>query len=270
MYCSTTDDGLPYDLLVDGCREPCHTEAICRELKTGDIVVDIGANIGYFALMEARIVGDIGRVYAVEPVSENVQMLKRNIELNGYSNIEVYQLAIGDKNGSSVINISKKCNLSSMKKAKGDVDSKLFVKEQAVQEMTLDDFLEDKPYPSLIRMDTEGYEYNIIKGMTKILDKKLPLVLAIEFHFGILSPDESIALLRSLKIAGFQVLAAACEVRKVGFSKHRFLYNWALYLQRHCNIHPFGNLNLTIDDIISNQDILDGKWGPLNVCFKRS
>ena len=84
MYLDPTDKGLSIDLLVDGIREPYITEVTKRELKQGQTVVDIGANIGYYALLEARQVGPTGRVYAIEPVPENFATLNKNVRLNQY------------------------------------------------------------------------------------------------------------------------------------------------------------------------------------------
>lgn len=115
MYLDLADEGLSRDLIVDGVREAYALETVKRELKEGQVVVDIGANIGYYALLEARIVGTSGKVYAIEPVPGNVEILKKNIELNGYSNVEVHQLAIGGEKGLARLYVRNRRNLSSMR-----------------------------------------------------------------------------------------------------------------------------------------------------------
>lgn len=100
MYLDINDEGLSHDLISDGVREFYATQKMKKEIKKGDVIVDIGANIGYYALLEARLVGKKGIVYAIEPVPRNIAILKKNIELNNYSNLEVYQLAYGGQKGS--------------------------------------------------------------------------------------------------------------------------------------------------------------------------
>lgn len=176
MYLDFQEKGISRDLLKNENREILSVETIQQELKPGDIVIDIGANIGYYALLEARLVGDEGRVYAIEPVAQNVELLKKNIELNNYKNVEVFQLAMGNENKTAPIYLSDKCNCSTF------IKPKTFVEEVPIKMVTLDKFLENKPYPTLIRMDVEGYEVEIVEGMKKILSLNKPLKLLIEVH----------------------------------------------------------------------------------------
>lgn len=270
MYLDVTDQGLSQDLIVDGVRESYFLETVKNEVKEDDIVVDIGANIGYYALLQARIAGERGKVYAIEPVPENIELLRRNIRLNEYSNVEVYQLAIGDKNGFATIYVPKERNRSSMRQPTSYIESGT-VEEINVEIITLDDFLKGKLYPDIIRMDVEGYEYQIIKGMKKILEKQLPLTLFMEFHFEALQREESIEILQTLKEAAFEIADVTFELGIRGFSHHRFLWRIASFLltkRRHAP--PAGHLDLSINEIISNAVILDGHWGPLGICFKRT
>ena len=81
MYLDETDLGLSWDLITDGIREAYLVEIVKKELKKGDIVIDIGANIGYYVLLESKIVGEKGKVYAIEPVPQNVDILRKNLFL---------------------------------------------------------------------------------------------------------------------------------------------------------------------------------------------
>ena len=85
MLLDLRDKGIHKDLFLYGCREPECTKIVQKELCEGMKVVDIGANIGYYALMEAQIVGDSGKIYAIEPEPRNFRMLERNIEMNSYT-----------------------------------------------------------------------------------------------------------------------------------------------------------------------------------------
>jgi FkbM family methyltransferase len=180
MYFDLRDKGISRDLLVCDIREPLAIEALRKEIKKGDIIIDIGANIGYYVLLESRLVGKKGKIYAIEPVPQNVEILKKNIKLNKYTNIEISQLAMGDKNEEGVIYVSGERNKSSMIFLGSSSND--FIETAKVKVMTLDEFLENKPYPNFIRMDVEGYEYEIIKGMEKTLGANKPLKLFMEIH----------------------------------------------------------------------------------------
>jgi tRNA G37 N-methylase Trm5 len=86
--------GYPPLQMVNGAWERDTVRLFERILRAGDVVVDIGAHVGYFTLIAARSVGPEGRVYAFEPDPENYALLVRNIELNGYQNIMPIQKAV--------------------------------------------------------------------------------------------------------------------------------------------------------------------------------
>ncbi|MCX7912750.1 MAG: FkbM family methyltransferase, partial [Dehalococcoidales bacterium] len=190
------DAGISKALFIYRKREHLCADFLMRGgiIREGDVVLDIGANIGYYALMEARLVGEKGVVYALEPVSKNFNILKRNVALNGVKNIELYQLAAGDESGDSYINVSRMGNLSSMFDRHPGGGS--FEGREPVHLVTVDEFLLGKRPPGFIRFDVEGYEYAIIRGMKKTLDLKPDLF--IEIHASLLEKariEEMITLL---------------------------------------------------------------------------
>ncbi len=189
------DLGISKDLFLYGKREVTTTDYLVNSglLAEGDAVLDIGANIGYYALMESRLVGEHGIVYALEPVRKNFETLGENLRLNNAKNIMTYNLAAGDKNGLSYINVSKKGNWSSMV---FKID-KLFDGREEVEMATIDAFLKGKSPPKLVRMDVEGYEYAIINGMDNTL--ALGPTLLIEIHAPIMSNQQMASMLGILK-----------------------------------------------------------------------
>jgi FkbM family methyltransferase len=265
MRLPLNDTGLPRDLIIDGAREHLATERMISEIKTGDVVVDIGANIGYYALLEAKIVGLNGIVYAIEPVLENVRLLENNIRLNHYNNIKVFQLAIGDKIKPTNIFIAEQCNLSSVNYVKG----KPVKRVDKVNMTTLEELLCDEPYPNMIRMDVEGFEKEIIDGMGEILETDLPLKMFIEVHFHLLGKEKAVAMLTKLKKYRFEIADVIIEKKGTHFKK---LMKAIYFFQRKLTGAPtaFGHLDLSIDQIIENQQILSGKWGGgLTILFER-
>lgn len=113
MQLRIDDEGISADLALDGIREPMSTKTVKEEVKKGYTVIEIGANIGYYALMESKLVESKGKVYAIEPLHRNFRNLKKNIELNSYKNIKPFELGIGDKKGTAKRLISQHSNLSS-------------------------------------------------------------------------------------------------------------------------------------------------------------
>ncbi|TRZ80986.1 FkbM family methyltransferase [bacterium] len=216
-----------------------------KEIKKGDIVIDIGANIGYYALMEANLVGSKGKIYAIEPVPQNFKLLEHNIALNNYTNIETFNLAIGAKNMINPIYLTPHCNCCSMIKDESKITEKIMVKT-----VILDKFLKDKPTPNFIRMDTEGYEFEIIQGMKKTLAVKKPLRIFIEIHPTIIK-NKVVELLDILEQHGFEVKRAAWEmdpllIREVGLVK--IIYNYFSSKINSPNLHP-GYFNTNIKEL---------------------
>jgi len=177
MILDLADRGICKDLFLYRSREPESTKIFIKELSEGMKVVDIGANIGYYALIESRIVGNQGKVYAIEPEPRNFQLFKNNVELNNYSDcVELFNIAIGDRTGKELFEISDMYNTHRIAK-----ESDLSDKCIEVPITTLDEFLKDKRV-DFVRMDVEGYEYFIVLGMEKTLKKNQPLKLFVEVH----------------------------------------------------------------------------------------
>lgn len=194
------DKGISRDLYIYGKRELATTNLLLSSniLKKGDVVLDIGANIGYYALLESKLVGEEGIVYALEPVKRNFELLKENIKLNNMKNIEIFKLAAGDENKKAVIHISKKSNWCSLVYREG---MEFFEKEE-VDIVKIDEFLKDKRKPTFIRMDLEGYEYATIEGMKQTLELD-NLKLLIEIHGHIMTNMQFLQMINTLESKGF-------------------------------------------------------------------
>ena len=167
------DRGINADLFINRIREPQATRYVQKIMKPGWTVIEIGANIGYYAMMEARLVR---WVYAIEPGPSNYQQLIANVHLNGYSNIDLHQLAIGDHNGEVGFEIAKACNWSRIAMSNETATVK-------VQIQTLDSFIKEHKiaHVDYLRMDVEGYEFAIIQGARKTIERDRPDMF-IEVH----------------------------------------------------------------------------------------
>ena len=196
------DKGISQDLYLRGIREGNSIEYLLTSgvLKPGDTALDVGANIGYYALLESKIVGPQGRVYALEPVEESYEKLIHNINLNKSDNIEHCKIALGNKNGVASIHVGEKRNWSSIE----GIGSAKFTGVESVDMLTGVDFLKDKKIPNFIRMDTEGYEYAIIEGLAEVLKRGSRVAVHIEVHPDIMTQEQTKSLMKNIRDCGFQ------------------------------------------------------------------
>ncbi len=176
MYLNLRDYGLSKQLFLNGIREPECTKIMKKELKKGMVIAEIGANIGYYALLEASIIGEKGKIYAIEPFPSNFNLLQKNIKLNSYDKIiEPYNIAISNYSGKEKLYVTTKHNLCNMLATEADE----FVE---VKTETLDNFIKNKQTPDLIRMDIEGFEYYVLEGMRKTMRQCNSCKIFIELH----------------------------------------------------------------------------------------
>ncbi len=141
--------------------------------QRGDIVLDIGAHIGAYALRYSRIVGPEGRVIAFEPEPSNRRMLDMNVRLNGAQNIEVRSEALGDFTGTGSLKMSLYSGSHSLARSPHQVG------EMRVSVTKLDDLR--LPRLDLLKIDAEGWEFNILKGGEKTIRACRP-EMEIEVH----------------------------------------------------------------------------------------
>ena len=197
MNLSLEDSGISQELAVYKTHEPISMKLLMSEIKPGMRVVDIGANIGYYALLEAKLVGNQGEVIAIEPVPSNVEMLKSNIAANGYNNMRIYEVAIGPENRPAKIYLSNKSNLSAMVLNKESTGNYL-----TVPMVTLDSLLANEKQIDYIQMDMEGYETEAINGMLEILKRWHPGIF-MEIHAPQAGGENAVILLKHLKSLGY-------------------------------------------------------------------
>jgi FkbM family methyltransferase len=129
-------------------------------LRQGDIVVDIGANVGNTALAASVSVGSNGRVYAMEAHPKTFQYLTGNVDLNKATNLTLYNVAIGDKNGHAILSdISCADQNAILANGPGIL----------VPIRRLDDILEPHEI-TLLKIDVEGFELFVLLGAQKLLE----------------------------------------------------------------------------------------------------
>lgn len=159
--------------------EPEETRLFLESIGPGDTVIDVGANVGYYTLLASRIVGDAGRVYAFEPDPDSFAILQDNVRLLGADNVVAEQKALSDGPGTLKLYLADE--------NKGD--HRIFqVKGEDrpsvdVEAVAFDTYFAGKGAVHFIKIDTQGAEAAIIKGMHKTLrsPKNRDLRLIIEF-----------------------------------------------------------------------------------------
>jgi FkbM family methyltransferase len=215
MYLDLEDKGISRALWLFGRRELDHKWITERVLNRGDVVLDIGANIGYYALMELGQVGETGKVIAVEPSPENIKMLRKNLSLNQCQNCEVIQGAVSNNAGRRKFWLAQHSNLNTFHKEfleeTGAVKEVIEVEVFAIQEL-----LARKEKIDLIRMDIEGHEVEVLEGVCDFLtnSERAPDII-FETHTRSYSQDHDIkSVIQRLAALGYEVGYAASSAVK--------------------------------------------------------
>jgi FkbM family methyltransferase len=161
-------------ILQTKSHEPHVTKLIQRELKRGDVFLDIGANLGFFTMLSSRIVGEAGKVISLEPNPLNLQLIYASILRNAAHNVRIYPYAASDRTG-----ILRFLTVGSNGGVMNDDDKR--DTSMLVQAVTLDEFLKDERRIDLVKLDIEGHEISALKGMIGLLKRHEPKIIT-EFH----------------------------------------------------------------------------------------
>jgi FkbM family methyltransferase len=219
MHLDLYDNGLSKQLIKYRKRELDHKYILDQVLKPGSNVLDIGANIGYYALMEHNLIGAKGRLIAIEPSPTNVILLKKNIELNNRgNNTRVISGAISSKTGSEKFFLSHASNLNTFHNY-GTVSQHLSGESIDVQTYRVKDALTEDELKNgldLIRMDVEGHEVDVLNGMIKeIKNGELTPSIIFETHISRYTQENDMSLtLSDLFELGYRVKYMASSWQK--------------------------------------------------------
>lgn len=178
------EDGVFYEPDVSGI--------LGNVLRQGDVFVDVGANIGYFSCLAGLLVGDTGKVIAFEPSPKNVVRLKSNIEHSSVNTLTLIEnpasarieelsffLNSDDRGGNALWNPGE---------FPENIKSKANPEEIRLTSTTLDEVAKNLKLRDikLIKIDTEGAEYDILKGACNILStQRVPFIVAELNEFGL-------------------------------------------------------------------------------------
>lgn len=161
-------------------------ELLVSYLKPGDVVFDVGGNVGLYTAVLAKTVGPDGLVVVFEPDRQNYSHLQENLELNGLSNVRCFQKALGDKGGQAKLYSSKVIGNMSLVHQEG---------EGGVGEMVDiavgDDLIASTglAVPRVVKVDVEGFEFAVLQGLRKTLLQPKCQLVCCEVHPSMLPPD---------------------------------------------------------------------------------
>ena len=179
------DLGLAPHLLLDGYWETWCTEFMLRRIRPGQVAWDVGANLGYYAVLMADLVGAEGRVLALEPNPRLADLCAKSLALNGFwHRAEVKRLAAAGASGETLrfrtaLSDPKNGRLvAGVSPARGDWDDDTM--EIAVHGTRLDDLTDGAV--DFLKIDVEGAEEQVWAGMQGLLDRSPGITVLLEFN----------------------------------------------------------------------------------------
>jgi len=193
------------ELAKYGVWEEDETRYVQNKIVKGEYALDIGANIGYFTLLFASLVGDQGRVFSFEPEPSNFKILQKNISVNNYQNVMAENVAVTNFDGRVDLYLSEKAAgwhriYSSKLASKNNIPVKAIKLDNYFKDINISEKI------SFIKIDVEGSEFGVLKGMASLLQECKNLQIILEF-----SPEaikdfgtEPIELLDYLEKYGFE------------------------------------------------------------------
>ena len=153
-----------------GSYEVAKQRKIMEFVRPGMVCWDVGANVGFYTLLFAELVGGEGRVFAFEPFPRNVELLRRHVEMNRYRNARIFPCALGDFDGETKFDpgpgssmghigaegpLSVLCSRADTLLAAGEVEA-----------------------PDVIKIDVEGGEADVLRSALRVLERHPVIFLA--------------------------------------------------------------------------------------------
>ncbi|HEY1082484.1 MAG TPA: FkbM family methyltransferase, partial [Prosthecobacter sp.] len=172
--------------LVPACRflGAHYEESVCawmkERMRPGGVILDVGAQVGLYAMLAARWVGETGQVFAFDPSPEAVGILKRHLAMNHLSkNVTVVEGAAGAEDGLVTMNMAGAAPENSLASSQYAERSYRAIE---VPVMRLDHFCASRGIkPSMIKIDTEGWELHVLRGAGALL-KDETITWVVEMH----------------------------------------------------------------------------------------
>jgi FkbM family methyltransferase len=198
--------------------EPLTSRVLAKTLRSGHVVVDVGANIGYFTLLAASIVGLKGRVHAVECSPDTLAVLENNVRKNNLHNVKVYPVAAAKERGT--LNLKCDCNRTLLAPPHANFPiPESGSRTVSVPAVPLDEIIQSPAH--FVKIDAEGVDLEVLKGMKRILTENPRISLIVKWAPRLLAEagKDALELPRWLEEAGFRNIRVLDEQRQ----RHRSL-----------------------------------------------
>ena len=181
-----------------GLGEPEVQRAMQQHLRRGMTFYDLGANIGFFSLLAARLVGSSGKIFSFEADPEIATRLRENLVRNNFAHAAVEEKAVWSEPGK--VSFVRVDSNTSPDRGLGQVSTaeSSSVNTVAVEAISLDQFISTHPAPGFVKCDVEGAEVAVFQGAERLLHEFRPILL-IEVH----SAENHLALTRKFAQFGY-------------------------------------------------------------------
>lgn len=170
---------------ANGTYERKYVDFFCSRIEEGDVVLDVGAYIGYFSLLASKRVSAEGRVYSFEPIPRNYERLMRNVKVNQANNIRAYNLGLSDRDETSSFSVPREMPAeSSLAGSWAEISGGIKLTKDTVKArlMPFDQFYKDVGLSKVdvVKIDVDGAELKVLKGMKNTLMNSTDIWLFLE------------------------------------------------------------------------------------------
>lgn len=201
--------------LAYGNLEQSVQEAMLRHLGHGGVFYDIGANVGFFALLAGHLSGyGVGQVYAFEPTPDNAEEIRRNVVLNGLPNVTVIEKAVGAEQGIGRLQV---VDDQSWSKLIETGEHPFTERVMDIEVVAIDDLVASGEIlpPTLVKIDVEGFELPVLEGMRRTLAEHRPAIIC-ELH------GTHVEFAAFMREAGYRLinLESTASIEAAGASAH--------------------------------------------------
>lgn len=200
-------------LIRIGVNEPHNSRVLCSLIGPGSVVVDVGANVGYFTILAAWRAWPDGKVWAFEPNPSSYRLLADNITANGFPAIvERRQLALSDRSGAAALQVFPGYEATATIRDVPDAFMELTRRETGreshqleVATIRLDEAMADVPEVHVMKIDAEGHEPAVLRGAMALVRRSPRLAIVMEFVPAILDATDARAMLSAMREEGFAI-----------------------------------------------------------------
>jgi FkbM family methyltransferase len=154
---------------IKGTYEPKNVQAIQNTVQENDIAYDVGAHVGYFAVLMGDLVGSAGKVIAFEPRGLNLGYLQKHVSVNNCQNIQIVSKALGDHSGHAKLETRTGSGTGYVSET-GDEDIEITSIDELVESGAL-------PPPTFLKIDVEGGEMAVLRGAQKVIASQRPRMI---------------------------------------------------------------------------------------------